>query len=406
MQHSTSRSRTKFKFVLVALGAVALGAPTGAEAQQSHADFVAGRLELAQPALAGCVTSVTDARPATPPLVEVTIQDRNVTLQTISPDTTPAWRTCIENALRGALVISAGQAGSLPRSQGFMTVSVTLGIAGPTAQPASPTYAAGQRVRILWGSSWYDGTIVAVQGPNRFLVHYEGWSSSSDEVVGTDRLAQVAGTTTTPAPATVTPARFAITPGTPSRPGRPGRPIPQPQPQPVPQPIPPVVVVPPSTQGNLLTNGGFEAPALANGAWNVFPTIAGWRTVSGPGIEVQAGAAGLPAEGRQLVELDSHAPTSIAQDVATSPRQRYEIRLSFAARAGTNRGTNRLAIVWDGQVVARIDADGTGTDQPRWVTVSYFVTARGRQATLELRDEGTADSVGTYIDNVSVTPAP
>ncbi|MBK8591614.1 MAG: DUF642 domain-containing protein [Sandaracinaceae bacterium] len=164
--------------------------------------------------------------------------------------------------------------------------------------------------------------------------------------------------------------------------------------------------MPPSTQGNLLTNGGFEAPALANGTWNVLPTVTGWRTVSGPGIEVQAGAAGLPAEGRQLVELDSHAPTSIAQDVATSPRQRYEIRLSFAARAGTNRGTNRLAIVWDGQVVARIDADGTGTDQPRWVTVSYFVTARGRQATLELRDEGAADSVGTYIDNVSVTPAP
>jgi hypothetical protein len=39
------------------------------------------------------------------------------------------------------------------------------------------------------------------------------------------------------------------------------------------------------------------------------------------------------------------------------------------------------------------------------VTVSYVVTARGRTATLELRDEGAADSLGTYIDNVSVTPA-
>lgn len=162
----------------------------------------------------------------------------------------------------------------------------------------------------------------------------------------------------------------------------------------------------PTAGGNLLTNGGFEAPALGNGAWNVFPSIPGWRTTAGPGVEVQAGAAGAPAEGRQLAELDSNAPSAIAQDVNTSPRQRYEIRLSFAARGGTARGTNRLAIVWEGQVIARVDADGMGSDQPRWVTVSYFVTARGRQATLELRDEGAADSLGTYVDNVSVTPAP
>lgn len=397
MQHSSPRSRTKLKYVLAALGATALGAPTAAQAQTSHADFVSGRLEFAQPALAACVTTINEARPATAPVVEVAIEGRNVTLQTITPDTSPAWRTCIENALRGAIVVSPGQATSLPRGPGYVNVGVTLGVAGPTAQPASPTYAAGQRVRILWGSSWYDGTIVAVQGPNRFLIHYEGWSDSSDEVVGTDRLAQV--TPAAPVAPTITPARFAVQ-GVRGRPARP-----EPLPQPVPPPVPPVVVVPPTTSGNLLTNGGFEAPALGNGAWNVFPTIPGWRTVSGPGIEVQAGAAGTPAEGRQLVELDSHAPTSIAQDVTTSPRQRYEVRLSFAARAGTNRATNRLAIVWDGQVIARIDADGTGTDQPRWVTVSYFVTARGRQATLELRDEGAADSVGTYIDNVSVTVA-
>lgn len=398
MQHSSPRSRTKFKYVLAALGAAALGAPTAAQAQASHADFVSGRLEFAQPALAACVTTITEARPTTAPVVEVAIEGRNVTLQTITLDTSPAWRTCIENALRGAIVISPGQATTLPRGPAFVNVGVTLGVAGPTAQPASPTYAAGQRVRILWGSSWYDGTIVAVQGPNRFLIHYEGWSDASDEVVGTDRLAQV--TPAAPVAPSITAARFAVQ----AVRGRPVRP--EPLPQPVPPSIPPVVVVPPTTSGNLLTNGGFEAPALANGAWNVVPTIPGWRTVSGPGIEVQAGVAGTPAEGRQLVELDSHAPTSIAQDVATSPRQRYEVRLSFAARAGTNRATNRLAIVWDGQVIARIDADGTGTDQPRWVTVSYFVTARGRQATLELRDEGAADSVGTYIDNVSVTVAP
>lgn len=162
MAHRTARSRSRFKLVIAALGVAALAAPTASRAQTRHVDFVAQRVELAQPALAACVTSINEPRPGTNPLVEVTIRDRNVTLATVTPDTSPAWRTCIENALRGALVISAGQARSLPRTEGFMTVGIALGTPGPSTQPAAPSYAAGQRVRILWGSSWYDGTIVAV----------------------------------------------------------------------------------------------------------------------------------------------------------------------------------------------------------------------------------------------------
>ena len=208
MQHSALRSRTKLKYVLAALGAAALGAPAAAQAPTTHADFVSSRLAFAQPALGACVTSINEPRPATAPVVEVAIEGRTVTLETITPDTSAAWRTCIESALRGAIVVSPGQATTLPRGQGFVTVGVTLGVAGPTAQPATPAYAAGQRVRIQRGVSWYDGTIVAVQGPNRFLVHYEGWSTMSDEVVGTDRLAQV--TPATPATATVSPARGGV----------------------------------------------------------------------------------------------------------------------------------------------------------------------------------------------------
>lgn len=44
-----------------------------------------------------------------------------------------------------------------------------------------------QPVQVLWGSSWWEATVVATQGPST-LVHYVGWSSSWDEWVDPSRL--------------------------------------------------------------------------------------------------------------------------------------------------------------------------------------------------------------------------
>jgi len=44
-----------------------------------------------------------------------------------------------------------------------------------------------QRVKVLWGSTWYDGVVLDERG-NQFLVHYLGWSSASDEWVTEDRI--------------------------------------------------------------------------------------------------------------------------------------------------------------------------------------------------------------------------
>ena len=63
-------------------------------------------------------------------------------------------------------------------------------------------------------------------------------------------------------------------------------------------------------------------------------------------------------------------------------------------------------ISWGGNVVARIDADGTGVPGTRWITVRQLVTATSGRTTLELRDEGASDGMGTYIDDVRVSPVP
>ena len=80
-----------------------------------------------------------------------------------------------------------------------LVVSFLVGLVGlTTVAPAASAYynpygndggcergtglAAGQPVQILWGSSWWEGSVVATQGAST-LVHYAGWSSSWDEWV-------------------------------------------------------------------------------------------------------------------------------------------------------------------------------------------------------------------------------
>jgi hypothetical protein len=170
--------------------------------------------------------------------------------------------------------------------------------------------------------------------------------------------------------------------------------MPMPQPQPV----------PPPASLNLVVNGGFEAPGLANGTWNVFANVPGWVVTSGPGMEIQAGVAGAPFEGRQLLELDSHAPTSIAQDVRTQRGRSYALSLAVSPRPGTPASDNRVGIYWDGQLVARVEADGTRTPATTWQVITVVVRAERDMARLEIRDEGTPNSVGGYIDDVRLQP--
>jgi hypothetical protein len=61
----------------------------------------------------------------------------------------------------------------------------TLAAHGPGDPKA--VYAKGQAVDIHWGSSWWPGTVVEVDGA-KYRAHYEGYGSGSDEWVFADRL--------------------------------------------------------------------------------------------------------------------------------------------------------------------------------------------------------------------------
>ncbi len=154
---------------------------------------------------------------------------------------------------------------------------------------------------------------------------------------------------------------------------------------------------------NLVVNGGFEAPALGSGSWNVFGAIPGWTTLRGCGIEVQNRVAGSPLEGAQHVEMDSHCPSAMAQDIPSQAGRSYLLSFGYSPRPGVD--DNRIRVYWDGRLVADLNANGVGLGDTRWQHVTLQLEATGASTRLMFEEAGRADSLGGYIDAVSVVAA-
>jgi hypothetical protein len=158
----------------------------------------------------------------------------------------------------------------------------------------------------------------------------------------------------------------------------------------------------PGPRGELIVNGSFEQPSLPRGNFRLVPSVPGWNRSVGRSIELQNRVAGRPASGDQLVELDGADATGIFQDVATRPGAEYELRLAFAARPGTDVSENALEVVWNGEVLTQLEASGQGVSETAWTYATFRVRANSPNSRLELRDVGTSNGVGTYVDDVSL----
>lgn len=162
---------------------------------------------------------------------------------------------------------------------------------------------------------------------------------------------------------------------------------------------------PAAAQANVIVNPGFEAPGLPANSWSVFGAIPGWTTVSGSGIEIQYNAAGAPHSGNQLVELDSFGNSGMAQSVVTLPGDGYTLSFWYSPRPGVSAVSNQIQVWWDGGLLATITGVGGGATS--WTQYSYTVLGSAALST-ELRfvAVGTSDSLGGYLDDVSVENVP
>ncbi len=173
---------------------------------------------------------------------------------------------------------------------------------------------------------------------------------------------------------------------------------------------------------NLVTNGGFEAPDVSTGTWSIFDdgtANLGWDVqwngafVGAPAtakLEIHDSLWTPVAEGAQYAELDAdwgindgeQASVVISQDIPTVAGNSYTLGYDFSPRPGTGSADNMLGVWVNGSNVQNQVADGSANSGNAWTHYAYNFVATGAMTTIAFKDMGTPNSLGTLLDNVSV----
>jgi T1SS-143 domain-containing protein len=190
----------------------------------------------------------------------------------------------------------------------------------------------------------------------------------------------------------------------------------------------PTIVPPGGDAGaNLITNGSFETGhGLANNDYDTFLSIPGWTAGDNgtPGdpnddvpFEIQVGSTigdlG-PQDGQAKAELDSDLvgtgadgnPTgftnaTMQQTVGgTVAGQLYELSFYYSTRPSDgDAGSSSFEVLWNGAVVYTVDSTGVPVG---WQHITLSLIATGPDSVLAFRATGQENSLGAYIDNVSL----
>lgn len=162
---------------------------------------------------------------------------------------------------------------------------------------------------------------------------------------------------------------------------------------------------------NLITNGGFESEVVTDSSlWQRFAAVLGWKVTRRSNdlattLELHRGWSGnQAAAGLQYAELDGDHSTVVTQLVPTIPGAEYTLSWAFAGRHALPADQNQLAVLVDGSLVAQNGpALGFAPLIPTdWSTQSYTFTAATSVTAVSFRDDGASDSLGTFLDAVSL----
>ena len=166
-------------------------------------------------------------------------------------------------------------------------------------------------------------------------------------------------------------------------------------------------------RAELVKNGSFEANVI-NGGIEQVNAVTGWTSsVAGNGaFEIQKGAAqgGVSGfnpyayDGKQYLELNAAAMTTISQSIVTSTQGLYSLSFAYAGRPDTPNGTSSLMNVYWG--ATKLNASPLiGLTNGGWSTFSVTDLVAINASTL-LRFESigpvSSPTYGSYLDAVSV----
>lgn len=166
----------------------------------------------------------------------------------------------------------------------------------------------------------------------------------------------------------------------------------------------------------------FESPVNSQ-SWQVYQNFDSWATTSGTGIEIQANSAGVikANSGTQYVELDSDSSRGGASGKPTNSSMTTKLdldagsyRVDWYYQPRTDDANDNTISVYLAGVGEDLFSTLLGTinkttlTSTGWKMVSYFFTVDGmkNQYALTFRAEGTSNSLGGFIDDVSVAAVP
>lgn len=165
--------------------------------------------------------------------------------------------------------------------------------------------------------------------------------------------------------------------------------------------LPALTFAAPVTPINLLINGSFEADVQATGTFSNPAMLTGWT--GGPhGIELRDNVAGSAYDGKNFIELESTANSSMSQSFSTTIGQTYLLSFFYEQRPD-NLGAASDGMSWSAGNMSDV-AFGQDTISS-WTQVNSSFVATGLTTTLTFKALGTSDSMGTSLDAVSVVSA-
>lgn len=169
---------------------------------------------------------------------------------------------------------------------------------------------------------------------------------------------------------------------------------------------------------NIVVNGSFEdiasvgSDSQAPGSFGTYTSIVGWTGT--PNIEVRDSYYGVAQNLTNFVELDTNKRSAgltnsgMYQDITATGL--YELSFWYSARPNTWLSTNGLGFTFGGLSGQVLQPAVGGSDVKSgsshvWRQYTGLVNLAGT-TTLNFYANGTADTLGGSIDNVSVTAVP
>jgi hypothetical protein len=194
---------------------------------------------------------------------------------------------------------------------------------------------------------------------------------------------------------------------------------------------------------NLIKNGSFESPGVANSTWTVMPGknylsasntsgatkfMADWDTDLTSGVEVRNHVAGMAQDGSNFIELDTHfgnfngatfdknkngnsTNSWIAQTVNTALDQVYHLSYWYSPRAGSQSADNRINVYWNDEQLGSSAYTNSGSGSGHsgnwtdWHEYTFDLVGNGSSGTLRFEAVSQPNTYGASLDNVSLVAA-